>query len=81
MFNLINLTLSALSAQLETSPVATPCNKPLKANPFISYRDPLTGRWLVVQTEPSAPPREATAPQLLVLPVTTRDPVTSLEAS
>ncbi|MGL5059001.1 MAG: hypothetical protein ACRC62_03380 [Microcoleus sp.] len=24
------------------------CNKPLKSNPFITYRDPLTGKWIVV---------------------------------
>ncbi|HEY9641016.1 MAG TPA: hypothetical protein V6C57_11065 [Coleofasciculaceae cyanobacterium] len=24
-------------------------NKPLKANPFIAYRDPHTGRWLVLK--------------------------------
>jgi hypothetical protein len=26
----------------------TPCNKPLKNNPFTTYRDPVTGRWNVV---------------------------------
>jgi hypothetical protein len=26
----------------------TPCNKPLKNNPFTTYRDPVTGRWTVV---------------------------------
>lgn len=25
-----------------------PCSKPLKNNPFTSYRDPNTGRWVVV---------------------------------
>ncbi|HEY9627929.1 MAG TPA: hypothetical protein V6C84_11555 [Coleofasciculaceae cyanobacterium] len=25
------------------------CNKPLKTNPFSSYRDPATGRWIVVK--------------------------------
>ena len=27
---------------------AKPCSKPLKANPFITYRDPITGKWMVV---------------------------------
>ncbi len=26
----------------------TPCNRPLKNNPFTTYRDPVTGRWTVV---------------------------------
>ncbi|TAG93828.1 MAG: hypothetical protein EAZ09_22445 [Oscillatoriales cyanobacterium] len=26
----------------------TPCNQPLKKNPFTTYRDPVTGRWTVV---------------------------------
>jgi len=26
----------------------TPCNKPLKKNPFTTYRDPVTGRWTVI---------------------------------
>jgi hypothetical protein len=25
-----------------------PCSKPLKSNPFVTYRDPLTGKWIVV---------------------------------
>lgn len=25
-----------------------PCSKPLKSNPFITYRDPITGKWIVV---------------------------------
>ena len=25
-----------------------PCSQPLKANPFITYRDPITGKWIVV---------------------------------
>ena len=25
-----------------------PCDKPLKTNPFSTYRDPETGKWLVV---------------------------------
>jgi hypothetical protein len=27
---------------------AKPCNQPLKSNPFITYRDPITGKWIVV---------------------------------
>ncbi|MEG3937903.1 MULTISPECIES: hypothetical protein [Microcoleaceae] len=25
------------------------CSEPLKSNPFITYRDPITGKWIVVQ--------------------------------
>ena len=25
-----------------------PCDKPLKANPFTTYRDPATGKWIVI---------------------------------
>jgi hypothetical protein len=28
----------------------TPCNQPLKINPFTCYRDPATGRWTTVVT-------------------------------
>ncbi|NJK68891.1 MAG: hypothetical protein HC941_22330 [Microcoleus sp. SU_5_3] len=28
--------------------VATPCDRPLKSNPFTTYRDPITGKWIVV---------------------------------
>jgi hypothetical protein len=28
-----------------------PCNKPLKSNPFTTYRDPQTGKWTVVKPE------------------------------
>lgn len=24
------------------------CDKPLKPNPFITYRDPATGKWVVI---------------------------------
>jgi len=24
------------------------CSEPLKPNPFITYRDPITGKWIVV---------------------------------
>ncbi|MEG4575857.1 hypothetical protein QUA56_24780 [Microcoleus sp. N3A4] len=27
---------------------AKPCSEPLKSNPFITYRDPITGKWIVV---------------------------------
>lgn len=27
-----------------------PCDKPLKQNPYISYRDPETGKWVVVKS-------------------------------
>ncbi|HLO48413.1 MAG TPA: hypothetical protein VK211_08340 [Kamptonema sp.] len=27
------------------------CDKPLKSNPFTTYRDPQTGKWIVVQQE------------------------------
>ncbi|MEG4072856.1 hypothetical protein QUA30_09195 [Microcoleus sp. Pol14C2] len=34
---------------------AKPCSQPLKSNPFITYRDPITGKWIVVnQTLPKA---------------------------
>ncbi len=33
--------------------MVTPCNQPLKTNPFTTYRDPVTGRWTVVETVPS----------------------------
>lgn len=26
------------------------CCKPLKQNPFLSYRDPISGKWIVVKT-------------------------------
>ncbi len=29
--------------------MSTPCRKPLKLNPFITYRDPSTGKWIVVK--------------------------------
>jgi len=28
--------------------IITSCSQPLKANPFITYRDPITGKWIVV---------------------------------
>ncbi|MDB9513741.1 hypothetical protein PN499_21320 [Kamptonema animale CS-326] len=28
-----------------------PCEKPLKSNPFTTYRDPKTGKWVVVNQE------------------------------
>ena len=27
------------------------CQKPLKSNPFTTYRDPKTGKWVVVNSE------------------------------
>jgi hypothetical protein len=34
---------------------AKPCSQPLKSNPFITYRDQITGKWIVVnQTLPKA---------------------------
>lgn len=27
------------------------CDKPLKSNPFTTYRDPQTGKWIVVNQE------------------------------
>lgn len=32
--------------------MVTPCNQPLKTNPFTTYRDPVTGRWTVVEAVP-----------------------------
>mgnify|MGYP001792848063 CR=1 FL=1 len=31
-------------------PMAKHSNKPVKTNPFATYRDPHTGRWVVVKT-------------------------------
>ena len=28
------------------------CKKPLKNNPFSTYRDPVTGKWVVVTKSP-----------------------------
>ncbi|PSB53311.1 hypothetical protein C7B67_03630 [filamentous cyanobacterium Phorm 6] len=37
------------------------CSEPLKSNPFITYRDPITGKWMVAsQNLPTA----AEQPQL-----------------
>ncbi|MEB3282058.1 MAG: hypothetical protein VKK42_24375 [Lyngbya sp.] len=30
--------------------------KPLKSNPFTTYRDPETGRWVVVKDQQTSPP-------------------------
>lgn len=38
----------------------TPCNQPLKTNPFTTYRDPVTGRWTVVETVPSLSQTDST---------------------
>lgn len=32
--------------------MATPCNKPLKTNPFVARRDPKTGQWQVINHNP-----------------------------
>ena len=32
---------------------AKPCSKPLKSNPFITYRDPITGKWIVINQDVS----------------------------
>ena len=32
----------------------TPCNQPLKINPFTCYRDPATGRWTTVTSVENA---------------------------
>lgn len=40
---------------------AKPCSQPLKSNPFITYRDPITGKWIVVNENL---PQAAEQPQL-----------------
>ena len=40
---------------------ANPCSQPLKSNPFITYRDPITGKWIVVNPNW---PKAAEQPQL-----------------
>ena len=40
---------------------AKPCSQPLKSNPFITYRDPITGKWIVVNHDL---PKTAENPQL-----------------
>ncbi len=34
-----------------------PCQKPLKPNPFLTYRDPKTGQWIVVPNKPANRPK------------------------
>ncbi len=34
---------------LRSSSMTKPCAKPVKTNPFLTYRDPTTGRWIVVK--------------------------------
>ncbi|MGE5655595.1 MAG: hypothetical protein ACM37W_03195 [Actinomycetota bacterium] len=29
-----------------------PCKQPLKQNPFLTERDPVTGKWIVIEPEP-----------------------------
>ncbi|WP_293122438.1 hypothetical protein [Microcoleus sp. bin38.metabat.b11b12b14.051] len=39
-----------------------PCSQPLKSNPFITYRDPITGKWIVVNLNlPTAPEKQQLA--------------------
>jgi hypothetical protein len=38
------------SASKECIDMIKPCSQPLKINPFTSYRDPVTGKWIVVKT-------------------------------
>ncbi|MDB9525618.1 hypothetical protein PN498_06435 [Oscillatoria sp. CS-180] len=33
--------------------MAKACQKPLKGNPFSTYRDPSTGKWIVVKQKKS----------------------------
>ena len=42
---------------------ANPCSQPLKSNPFITYRDAITGKWIVVNPNW---PKAAEQPQLAV---------------
>ncbi|MEA5517629.1 hypothetical protein [Limnoraphis robusta] len=37
------------------------CEKPLQPNPFTTYRDPETGRWVVIKEQPSAQAEEKAA--------------------
>ncbi|MBE9185247.1 hypothetical protein IQ270_11105 [Microcoleus sp. LEGE 07076] len=39
------------------------CSKSLKSNPFITYRDPITGKWIVADRDLS---KLAEQPQLAV---------------
>ncbi|EAW37035.1 hypothetical protein L8106_21512 [Lyngbya sp. PCC 8106] len=34
------------------------CEKPLQTNPFTTYRDPETGRWIVVKEQQCSPQPE-----------------------
>ena len=53
------------SDMVKTEPVMPKIStKPLKQNPFLTYRDPVTGRWVVVQNA------EAEAPVPLQSPMT-----------
>jgi hypothetical protein len=40
----------------------TPSNQPLKTNPFNTYRDPVTGKWTVVQTVENHTQTDSTFP-------------------
>lgn len=37
-----------LKVQKELTAMQKQCDKPLKANPFTTYRDPATGKWIVI---------------------------------
>ena len=41
---------------------AKPCSQPLKSNPFITNRDQITGKWIVVNPKL---PKAAEQPQLV----------------
>lgn len=39
--------------------MAKPCNQPLRLNPFLTYREPTTGQWIVVKSvEYAYPPAQ-----------------------
>jgi hypothetical protein len=38
------------STSKECIDMIKPCSQPLKINPFTSYRDAVTGKWMVVET-------------------------------
>jgi hypothetical protein len=48
---------------------ANPCSQPLKSNPFITYRDPITGKWIVDKSEFPPSSRTTTASSSLSSPI------------
>ncbi len=50
----IEETSGELSIMDTNQVAAKPALKPLKQNPFVTYRDPVTGRWLVVKSSSSS---------------------------